>query len=229
MRLSVWVLALLCFVKLCAADDKKDVLHAVRKLAEKPNYSWRATTRIEGSANNWRPGPLEGKAEKGGFIHFASSFGENNYEVAIKGERHAIKRDGQWQSADELPSDQEWIARRLKAFKAPPAEAEDLASKTKELKRSDGGIYSGDLTDVGIKEIFARGRRGASDPKNARGSAKFWIKDGALIKYEYNLKGTIKVGDDGREVEVDRTTTVELKDVGSTKLALPEEAKKKLS
>jgi hypothetical protein len=229
MRWSVWLLALLCLVELCPADDKKDVLNAAKRLAEKPNYSWRATTKIEDGASNWRPGPVEGKAEKGGFIHFVSSFGDNNYEVAIKGDRQALKRDGQWQSSEELPSDQEWIARRLKAFKAPPAEAEDLAAKTRELKKGDGGVYSGDLTDAGIKEIFARGRRTASDPRNTKGWAKFWIKDGALIKYEYNLQGTITVGDDGREIEVNRTTTVEVKDLGSTKLTLPEEAKKKLS
>jgi hypothetical protein len=228
MRQSAWLLALLCFVELCAADDKKDVLNATKKLAEKPNYSWRATTRIDGGASNWRPGPVDGKAEKGGFVHFASSFGDNNYEVAIKGDRQAIKRDGDWQSSEELPSDQEWIVRRLKAFKAPPAEAEDLVSKTRELKKSDG-VYSGDLTDAGVKEVFARGRRTASDPKNTKGWAKFWIKDGALIKYEYNLQGTITVGDDGREIEVNRTTTVEVKDVGSTRLTLPEEAKKKLT
>jgi hypothetical protein len=32
----------------------------------------------------------------------------------------------------------------------------------------------------------------------------------------------------GNEVEVDRTTTVEIKDVGTTKVQMPEAAKKKL-
>jgi hypothetical protein len=128
-----------------------------------------------------------------------------------------------------LQGENEWIARRLKAFKAPATEADDLAAKVKELKKSDGGLYSGDLTEAGIKEIFARGRRTATDPKNTKGWAKFWVKDGLLVKYEYNLQGTIIVGDDQREIELNRTTTVEIKDVGSTKIPLPEEAKKKLS
>ena len=33
----------------------------------------------------------------------------------------------------------------------------------------------------------------------------------------------------GNDREIDRTTTVEIKDVGTTKLTVPDEAKKKLS
>jgi hypothetical protein len=33
----------------------------------------------------------------------------------------------------------------------------------------------------------------------------------------------------GNDVEIDRTTTTEIKDVGSTKVEIPDEAKKKLS
>jgi hypothetical protein len=222
-------LALLCFAHGAVADEKKDVAGAAKKLAEKPNYSWRTTTKIDGGASNWRPGPVDGKAEKNGYIHFTASLGDNNYEVAIKGDKQVIKRNETWESADDLQGENEWIARRLKAFKAPATEAEDLASKVKELKKSDGGLYSGDFTETGIKEILARGRRATTDPKNTKGWAKFWVKDGLLLKYEYNLQGTITVGDDQREIELNRTATVEIKDVGSTKIPLPEEAKKKLS
>jgi hypothetical protein len=49
-----------------------------------------------------------------------------------------------------------------------------------------------------------------------------------LSKYQYNLQGKLTVGDDKREVEFNRTTTVEIKDVGSTTVKVPDEAKKKL-
>lgn len=55
---------------------------------------------------------------------------------------------------------------------------------------------------------------------------KFWLKDGALAKYELHVKGTVN-GRNG-EMERDVTTTVEVKNVGSTKVEVPEEAKKKL-
>ena len=56
---------------------------------------------------------------------------------------------------------------------------------------------------------------------------KFWLKDGLLTKYEFNVKGTMSFN--GNEFDNDRTTTVEIKNVGSTKVEVPEEAKKKLS
>jgi hypothetical protein len=37
------------------------------------------------------------------------------------------------------------------------------------------------------------------------------------------------VGQDATEIEINRTTTVEIKDVGTTTVTVPDEAKKKLS
>jgi hypothetical protein len=56
---------------------------------------------------------------------------------------------------------------------------------------------------------------------------KFWIQDGALTKYEVKVQGRVTAGD--READVNRTTTVEIKDAGSTKLEVPAEAKQKMS
>ena len=56
---------------------------------------------------------------------------------------------------------------------------------------------------------------------------KFWIKDGLLTKYEFKVQGKVTIG--GNDRDVDRTSTVEIKDVGSTKVDVPDEAKKKLS
>ena len=73
------------------------------------------------------------------------------------------------------------------------------------------------------------GGRAATLPSRAgaKGSAKFWLKDGALSKYEFKAKG--KMTFNGEEREIDRTTTVEIKDVGSAKVSVPEAAKKKIS
>jgi hypothetical protein len=69
-------------------------------------------------------------------------------------------------------------------------------------------------------------RRGGDGPavSNAKGSVKFWIKDGDLVKYEFKVQGTIRFNE--TDVDIDRTTTVEIKDVGKTKVDVPEEAKK---
>ena len=71
------------------------------------------------------------------------------------------------------------------------------------------------------------GRRGAgASASNAKGSVKFWLKDGALTKYEYKVQGTVSFN--GNDREVDRTTTVQISNVGSTKVAVPEQGKKNL-
>ena len=57
----------------------------------------------------------------------------------------------------------------------------------------------------------------------------FWVKDGVLTKFEFNTQGKITAGQDNREMNINRTTTVEIKDVGTTKIEVPDEAKQKLS
>ena len=214
-----------------SVEPKEEVKTAAKKLAQKPNYSWLSTPKAEGGGNAGA-GPAEGKTEKGGFSYVTFSLGNTDIELAFKGEKGAIKRpDEDWKGAEELEGNSAWIARRLKAFKAPAAEAEELADNVSEWKKGEGNIYSGPLTEAGVKELFARVRRreGGDGPEDAKGSAKFWIKDGVLTKYQYNVQGKITVGADKREVEVNRTTTVEIKDVGETTVKIPEEAKKKLS
>ena len=68
---------------------------------------------------------------------------------------------------------------------------------------------------------------GRSEPKDAKGSVKLWTKSGALQKYELKLQGTMNFN--GEDRPADRTTTVEFKDVGTTKLEAPEAARKKVS
>ena len=52
------------------------------------------------------------------------------------------------------------------------------------------------------------------------------LKDGALTKYE--LKTSAKITFQGEERDMDRTRTTEISNIGSTKVEVPEDAKKKL-
>lgn len=88
-----------------------------------------------------------------------------------------------------------------------------------------------DLTEEGVKELLSRGFRRpggeAPTPTDPKGSVKFWIKDGVVNKYEYKVQASMSVN--GNDITIDRTTTVEIRDIGSTKVEVPEEAKKKAS
>jgi hypothetical protein len=220
---------------LLAADSssKDDVTNAAKKLAEKANYSWKTTVVVpEGS--RFRPGPTEGKTEKDGVTHLKMTFGDNTTEAFIKGDKAAVSNpDGGWQSLADLDNAEgpaRFLGGMLRNFKAPAAQATDLAAGTKELKK-DGDAIAGDLTEAAAKPLLTFRPRGSSGDgptvSNAKGSVKFWVKDGVLAKYEFKVSG--KVTFNGNDRDVERTTTVEIKDVGSTKVEVPEEAKKKLS
>jgi len=60
--------------------------------------------------------------------------------------------------------------------------------------------------------------------QGATASAKFWLKDGVLAKYQIKIKAAFENGD---APPAERTTTVEIKNVGSTVVAVPAEAKAK--
>jgi hypothetical protein len=234
---------------LVAADSKDEVKNAAKKLADAGGYSWKTTTDTGGAGGGggggarFRPGPTEGRMGKDGVALISMTRGENTTEAAVKGDKGAIKTDEGWKSFSELsgdgggqPNRGAFMARTLRNFKAPAAEAEDLLGKVKEVKKAENA-YTADLTEEGVKSLLTFGgmRRGGGGggaeppaPKDAKGSVKFWIKDGVLSKYEYNVQGKI-VGREDREFEINRTTTVEIKDVGTTKVEVPEEAKKKLS
>ncbi|MGA2748112.1 MAG: hypothetical protein ABSG59_04980 [Verrucomicrobiota bacterium] len=221
---------------LLAADStpKDDVTSAAQKLAATNNYSWTTTTE----SSQFSPGPSHGKTEKGGFTYVDFSFNDNTIETVVKGDKGAIKTEDGWKSLEEALKDNgeggfnplQFMARRMKDYKAPAAEAQDLAGKTKALAKTDES-YSSDLTEDGAKDLLSfRGRRnGGEGPavSNAKGSVKFWIKDGVLTKYQYKVQGTVTFN--GEDRDVDRTTTVEIKDVGTTKVTVPDEAKSKMT
>jgi hypothetical protein len=221
---------------LLAADSspKDDATAAAKKLAE-TSYSWKMTMDL-GPNSQFTPGPTEGKAEKDGYTWLSSTFQDNTSIGIAKEKKVAVKTEDGWKTAEELGDGgggfdpNVFMARRLQNLKAPAAEIQDLVSKSAELKK-DGDMISGDLTKEGAESLLTGGfgRRGGNrpPPKEAKGSVKIWIKDGEISKYETKVTGKMEFN--GEERDIQRTTTTELKDVGKTKIEVPDDAKKKLS
>jgi hypothetical protein len=235
---------LMCATSLVAADAASDVKAAAKKLTEKGNYSWKSNVESAGGGGgggggNRGGGPTEGKTDAG-TIQLSMTRGENTTEAFVKGDKGAIKTQEGWQSLSEAAEAAggggggggrggAFLARSLQGYKAPAAQAEELAGKATGLKK-DGDAYAGELPAEAVKGLLSFGRRAGGDApevSGAKGNVKFWLKDGALSKYQFNVKGTMSFN--GNDREIDRTTTVEIKDVGTTKLTVPDEAKKKLS
>ncbi|HUA68212.1 MAG TPA: hypothetical protein VMA13_06660 [Candidatus Saccharimonadales bacterium] len=231
------VLTLLAGPLVAAAGPKDDILNASKKLADTGNYTWEVTIN-NANGGGFSMGPNEGKTEKGGYTWYSMTFNDNTTEIVMKGTNAAINTpDNGWQSRAEAIADSgdqpgpgRFLMRMLDNFQTPPKEVEDLVSKTKDIQKAGDACVS-DLTEDGAKALlsFRRGRNGGNGPEvsNPKGSVKFWVKDGVLTKYEIHLQGTISFN--GNDIDVDRTTTVEIKDVGSTKVTIPPEAEKKLS
>jgi hypothetical protein len=215
---------------LAMAEPKDEVLAAAKKLGEAANYSWTSKVVVP-EGTQFRPGPSEGKLEKDGLTYFTNSFNDNVTQTYVKGEKGAVSNpDGGWQSLAELDGAEGFARFRAgmaRNFRAPAVQAADLAAGTKALKK-EGDMYTGELTEDGAKSLM-RLRRGGDGPaiQGAKGSVKFWVKDGVISKYEYSVKGSMEFN--GNNFDIDRVTTVEIKDVGTTKLTVPDEVKKKLS
>jgi hypothetical protein len=232
---------------LLAADNAKDDAMAAAKKLAGSSYSWKATQDMGANAQ-FTPGPVEGKVDKD-LTWLSTSFQDNVSIGLVKGTKVVLKTDEGWKTADELgggdggfnPST--FMVTRLQNLKAPSAELEELIGKAGDLKK-DGDVISGDLTKEGAESLLSfgfGGRRGGRGPggggpggpggarpapKDAKGTLKIWLKDGAIAKYETKVSG--KVDRQGEEMQMERNTTTEIKDVGTTKIEVPDEAKKKL-
>lgn len=220
-----------------AADSgaKEELTKAAKALGDKPNYSWKTTVEVPADSQ-FKPGPTEGMVEKDGFmVVSASGFQGSVNKTVKKGDKVALtNRDGDWVSIADLEGDTQGFGRfranMARNLKAPAEEAVDIVGDIKELKK-DGDVYSGDLTEDGAKSLMFGGRRrgggqGGPDISGAKGSAKFWVTDGLLSKIQVKVQGTVSFN--GNDRDIDRTSTTEIKDVGSTKVEVPAGAKEKL-
>lgn len=228
------LLVLLVTAAIASADPKDDVQAAAKKLAGSDNYSW--TQTVEGGFG----ASGKGMTQSDGLTYVSMTFRDNTMEMYFQGEKGAVKTEDGWQSLSDAGQDNgggfnparmaSFMARN---FKGPADQAQTLANQTANLKVEDG-VYSGDLTDEGAQSLLRFGRRGGrggngngNGPQvsNAKGTVKFWVNDGVLSKIQYHVTGTVSFG--GNDRDVDRTATIEIKDVGTTKIDVPAEAKAK--
>ncbi|HUC85960.1 MAG TPA: hypothetical protein VL970_12260 [Candidatus Acidoferrales bacterium] len=232
-------LAMFAAGTLLAADasPKDDVTSAAAALSSQPSYSWH-TAVDAGGGGRFRPGPVDGKTEKGGYTTLTMSFNDNTTEVVMQGTNAAVKTpDNGWQSAAEImqddsgggPNPARFAVFMTRGFKTPADQAAALVTQAKDLTAGANGI-SGDLTEAGAKELLAFRRRGGNGDgptvSDAKGTVTFWITDGKLVKFQTHVTGTVSFN--GNDRDVDRTTTTEIKDIGATKVEVADDAKKKL-
>ncbi|HTR42351.1 MAG TPA: hypothetical protein VMH87_12110 [Pseudomonadales bacterium] len=206
------------------AGPSDDVAAAAKKLGGESSYSWH-TTVVVPEDSQFKPGPTDGKTADS-LTYVRMSLRDNTMEIYMKGTNAVLSNpDGGWQTLADLANDGQGPGRfmvgMIHNFQPPATQAADLAAGVKDLQETNGA-YAGELTPDAAKKALSFGRRNSAS--NASGTAQFWISNGELTKYEFHVKGTISFG--GNDREIDRDTTVEIKDIGSTKIEIPDDAKK---
>jgi hypothetical protein len=227
-------------VVMAAAQD--DVKAAAQKLTDAGSYTWKTTVQ-SGNGGAGRGGPSEGKIDKEGVMVVTMTRGDNQMEIVKKGDKAAVKTQDGWKTPAEMAQDNggqqgrgRFMGRMVQNMQPPAKTAEELIADAKELTPAAAGDgWSGPLSEEGAKKAMSFGgrRRGGDQANgqgpqisNAKGDVKFWTKDGALAGYELHVTGSVDFN--GNTRDIDRTTTVQISDVGSTKVEIPDEAKKKL-
>ena len=241
-RSFVSVVVVLALTAISAqADPKDDIQAAAQKLADAVNYTWTTTTAAQGGGP--ARGPVTGKTQKDGLIYVTGKIRDNDFAFLIKGDKAAIKTADGWKSTAEAsnnddqggPSPARFMAMFAANFRSPVQQVQDNFDKLQNIQKTDDG-FSADLTPEAAKDLLSFRRRPTTqsddgapqiDVSDAKGTIKISIKDGTLTKVEMHLTGSISFnGGDPRDV--DRTTTTEFKDVGTTTIDVPDEAKAKL-
>ena len=238
------VVAALALLAGRAADEDLD--KAAAKAAEMGNYTATVNTKVEGMGGGGGGGGGEGRAPQPVEIQVKSDapvhLKSGDVEAYRKGDVLAVKSGDTWKRAErpqrgEGGGDRNAAAAfRLRGVRAPHEILKELKSSAfKEVKREDAEgskVYSGDLTEEALKALRPQNRRGGGGggggdrpaPKST-GKAKIWVNgDGVVTKYEVYVESTFER--EGEEMTTKFTSTVEIKDVGSTKYDVPEAAAK---
>lgn len=210
------------------AAPKDDVLAGVKQLEGK-SYTWVTTNASGGGPFS---GSSTGKAGADGLVVVAMTVFDNTLEIVKQGAKAAIKGEAGWQSQAELAGEEgpgRFMAMMADGIQAPAAEARGLIEKVSEVKLVDGA-YATTFSADAAKSLAMpfRPPAGMEGPavSDAKASVKFWLKDGALAKYE--LTTSAKMTFNGEDRDLGRTVTVEIKDVGTAKVEVADAAKAKL-
>jgi hypothetical protein len=136
--------------------------------------------------------------------------------------------------AYELPDAGTMTEMLLQALPDPLAEAELILDKATNLKPAGAGYYAGEMpSDFMPGLAAARKRTGDNRPPQVNASScetRFWISQGSLYKYQTVARAVIIVGPtyNPLTITVDRTTMVEFRAAGQTRIDVPPAAAKLL-
>jgi hypothetical protein len=249
-----WLLAV-APASLFAQEPKEALAQSTKKIAKLESYAFKADIQVESVVP--LPGggqeipAIEGKYQKDAGLQITIG---SVAEVFRKLDRTFIKgRQGTWQEIGKGPRGPGGArgggglgagGMFFNQFKAPHDELRDFEKSLKEVKKAEKpekveskecSVYSGDLTDEGVK-ASPLGRMmgqlaqfgGGGTNAELSGSGRAWIDaDGNLLKFEVTTKVSLEFNGNAIEFVMVRATAIS--GVGETKVEVPEGVQKLLS
>jgi hypothetical protein len=212
------------------ASPQEDVLAAIAALGSQTNYSWKTTVQfgLLHSASS-----LYGRTIKDGYTIFSTNpINDRGIPdvpaILIRGTNAAVQTVARsWQSAADVLRDQgtrstpAWaLAHTAQNLKTPAVLAASLAAQAQDWLAGTNGISSV-LNAESVTSLLGD-RLPPSSNRLVR--VTFWITDGRLAKYQWHATGMTTFNGSSRDM--DRTATTEIMYVNTTKIEVPDEARK---
>ncbi len=208
----------------------EEVAAAAKKAAEITSYSFKVTTA--GPAKGKRTGgTVEGKYEKDQPVCLKSGA----LEAFRKGGLVVYKEGEEWKRAERKKGEKKADPTlALQAVKLPHEELDGCdkhfqSVEKAEAKENECTVFSGPLTETAAASLASTGGKGnkAAAALRYSGTGKLWVNaDGRIVKYEFQIKATGERN--GKAIDQSIARTVELTDLGTAKVEIPEGAKKLL-
>lgn len=95
----------------------------------------------------------------------------------------------------------------------------------------EGDMVTGTLTEVGARLLLVHDGQQELNPLRAEGTFKLWLHDGRVLKYQIHVEGRLEISTPKgrRQIDVHQSTETILRDIGTTKVLVPAEARGLLS
>jgi len=223
-----------------AAEPAEVLKAAVEKLARGGNYTWTTTYTFPDAPIH--PGPLSGQIDASGYVLLSQNVGRGDFQAVIQDGVGVLKLPVGWLSAAEItegspqgaPGPAMLMSRVLFNVRRPDVEAAEFLKLGATFSEDDKGVITEQLSESAAVTLIRKGVTGRPNPQSpplreAKGSIKFWIVGGAIEKYEIALQAKLLPSAHLGAVDFKPTTTVEITNVGSTKVRVPDAAREKLA
>ncbi len=249
MRIWVALAAVAGMAGAASADDKEDLGKAAKKVAELESYTFKQDVQVESPLGALGAGlvpSMDGKFQKEVGLYIKAG---DRGEFFRAGEKSFVRQGAaEWQSAENLQGGGQGGQRRrqlggmiFRNMKAPHEELKDFEKGFKEIKKDektekvgerDCTVYSGDLSEEGVKNsplgrmMGQFGQFGGAGIEIS-GKGKAWVDgEGSIAKFE--LTSRISGEFNGQAFEFSMTRLCDLSEVGKTKVQVPEGVQKLL-